>query len=115
MSTGRIVKSGGKELALELEANGYADYRIAGGLRACMADVTPIRTRGGNRAARAVPRRARRACPGAAPPRARARPSRPSPKAGLPHRRVEAWKYTDLRTLLRDAAPLATAPDRSRA
>ena len=27
MSTGRIVKSGGKELALELEANGYADYR----------------------------------------------------------------------------------------
>ena len=27
MSAGRIVKSGGKELALELEANGYADYR----------------------------------------------------------------------------------------
>jgi Fe-S cluster assembly ATP-binding protein len=27
MSSGRIVKSGGKELALELEANGYADYR----------------------------------------------------------------------------------------
>jgi Fe-S cluster assembly ATP-binding protein len=27
MSGGRIVKSGGKELALELEANGYADYR----------------------------------------------------------------------------------------
>ena len=27
MHTGRIVKSGGKELALELEANGYADYR----------------------------------------------------------------------------------------
>ena len=27
MSQGRIVKSGGKELALELEANGYADYR----------------------------------------------------------------------------------------
>ncbi len=29
MSAGRIVKSGGKELALELEANGYADYRRA--------------------------------------------------------------------------------------
>ncbi|KAA2235345.1 Fe-S cluster assembly ATPase SufC [Salinarimonas soli] len=27
MASGRIVKSGGKELALELEANGYADYR----------------------------------------------------------------------------------------
>jgi Fe-S cluster assembly ATP-binding protein len=27
MAHGRIAKSGGKELALELEANGYADYR----------------------------------------------------------------------------------------
>ncbi len=27
-------------------------------------------------------------------------------RAGLPHRRVEAWKYTDLRALLRHAAPL---------
>ncbi len=27
MANGQIVKSGGKELALELEANGYADYR----------------------------------------------------------------------------------------
>lgn len=26
---------------------------------------------------------------------------------GLPHRRVEEWKYTDLRTILRDAVPLA--------
>lgn len=31
--------------------------------------------------------------------------------AGLPHRRVEEWKYTDLRTLMRDAKPLAPAPD----
>lgn len=29
---------------------------------------------------------------------------------GLPHRRVEAWKYTDLRTLMREAAPLAAEP-----
>jgi Fe-S cluster assembly protein SufD len=29
---------------------------------------------------------------------------------GLPHRRVEQWKYTDLRTLMRDAAPLAGVP-----
>jgi Fe-S cluster assembly ATP-binding protein len=27
MSQGQVVKSGGKELALELEANGYADYK----------------------------------------------------------------------------------------
>jgi Fe-S cluster assembly protein SufD len=31
-------------------------------------------------------------------------------KAGLPHRRIEAWHYTDLRALMRTAAPLAPAP-----
>ena len=30
--------------------------------------------------------------------------------SGLPHRRVEAWKYTDLRALLRDVKPLASPP-----
>jgi Fe-S cluster assembly protein SufD len=30
---------------------------------------------------------------------------------GLPHRRVEEWKYTDLRALMRDAKPIAPAPD----
>ncbi|MGT2504344.1 Fe-S cluster assembly protein SufD [Bradyrhizobium guangxiense] len=30
---------------------------------------------------------------------------------GLPHSRVEAWKYTDLRRLVRDAKPLASRPD----
>lgn len=30
---------------------------------------------------------------------------------GLPTRRVEEWKYTDLRRLLGDVAPLAAAPD----
>ena len=29
---------------------------------------------------------------------------------GLPHRRVEEWKYTDLRALLRDSTPLAEPP-----
>jgi Fe-S cluster assembly protein SufD len=32
-------------------------------------------------------------------------------REGLPHRRVEDWKYTDLRALMRDAKPLATRPD----
>jgi Fe-S cluster assembly protein SufD len=30
---------------------------------------------------------------------------------GLPHRRVEEWKYTDLRALMREAKPLAVPPD----
>ncbi|PYF03559.1 iron-regulated ABC transporter permease protein SufD [Rhodopseudomonas faecalis] len=30
---------------------------------------------------------------------------------GLPHRRVEDWKYTDLRVLMREVLPLAAAPD----
>jgi Fe-S cluster assembly protein SufD len=30
---------------------------------------------------------------------------------GLPHRRVEEWKYTDLRALMREAYPLASPPD----
>ena len=32
-------------------------------------------------------------------------------KEGLPHRRIEDWKYTDLRALMRDAKPLAAPPD----
>jgi Fe-S cluster assembly protein SufD len=32
-------------------------------------------------------------------------------KSGLPHRRVEEWKYTDLRALWREAKPLASPPD----
>jgi len=32
-------------------------------------------------------------------------------RSGLPHRRVEEWKYTDLRALMRDSKPLAEAPD----
>ncbi|MGV6875438.1 Fe-S cluster assembly protein SufD [Pseudochelatococcus sp. B33] len=32
---------------------------------------------------------------------------------GLPNRRVEEWKYTDLRALLREAAPPAPRPDAS--
>ena len=32
-------------------------------------------------------------------------------RAGLPHRRLEDWKYTDLRALMREVLPLAAAPD----
>ena len=30
---------------------------------------------------------------------------------GLPHRRIEDWKYTDLRVLMREVLPLAPEPD----
>jgi Fe-S cluster assembly protein SufD len=30
---------------------------------------------------------------------------------GLPHRRIEEWKYTDLRVLMREVLPLAPEPD----
>jgi Fe-S cluster assembly protein SufD len=32
-------------------------------------------------------------------------------RAGLPSRRIEEWKYTDLRALMREVLPLAPAPD----
>ncbi len=32
-------------------------------------------------------------------------------RLGLPHRRIEDWKYTDLRMLMREVLPLAAAPD----
>ncbi len=47
--------------------------------------------------------------PGVAPLRAAA--FEQFARAGLPHRRVEEWKYTDLRALMRDAKPLAPPPD----
>jgi Fe-S cluster assembly protein SufD len=32
-------------------------------------------------------------------------------RIGLPHRRIEDWKYTDLRVMMREILPLAAAPD----
>src|ERR1700694_21624 len=32
-------------------------------------------------------------------------------RAGLPHRRIEDWKYTDLRVLMHEVLPLAPEPD----
>jgi Fe-S cluster assembly protein SufD len=32
-------------------------------------------------------------------------------RVGLPNRRIEDWKYTDLRVLMRDVLPLAASPD----
>jgi Fe-S cluster assembly protein SufD len=52
------------------------------------------------------------ALPGAEPIRVlREKALRLFAEKGLPHRRVEEWKYTDLRVLLREMAPLAGKPD----
>src|ERR1700737_3074504 len=32
-------------------------------------------------------------------------------RVGLPHRRIEDWKYTDLRVLMREVLPSAAVPD----
>jgi Fe-S cluster assembly protein SufD len=54
------------------------------------------------------------ALPGAEPIRAlREKALRLFAEKGLPHRRVEEWKYTDLRVLMREMAPLAGKPDAS--
>ena len=44
-------------------------------------------------------------------PRSRRQAFEAYERAGLPHRRIEDWKYTDLRALMREVLPLAPAPD----
>ena len=114
LSTGRIVKTGGKELALELEARGYAEYqeeRRAGDER---AKSTVIKTAAETALAQAFAQ-ARARLPGdGAIAAQRAAAFDLFAKEGLPHRRVEEWKYTDLRALMRDAKPLASAARRRR-
>ena len=73
-----------------------------------MADVTLMKT-AAELALAAEWQEAKARLPGAAPLRAAA--FEQFARAGLPHRRVEEWKYTDLRALMRDAKPLATPPD----
>lgn len=74
------------------------------------ADVRPIRTAAEMALADAF-EAARHRLPGDAEfDAARARAMDAVIAAGLPHRRIEQWKYTDLRTLLREIRDLATEP-----
>lgn len=76
-----------------------------------MSDVTPIRTAAENGLIAAFPA-ARKELPGNAHIIAMREAAFDRFQAkGLPHRRVEEWKYTDLRAALREALPLAQAPD----
>jgi Fe-S cluster assembly protein SufD len=72
------------------------------------ADVRPIKTAAEIALASSFAS-AKAVLPGAASLRERA--FEHFENAGLPHRRVEAWKYTDLRALMRDAKPLPGLPD----
>jgi Fe-S cluster assembly protein SufD len=74
------------------------------------ADVRPIRTAAEQALAEAF---AARASARAGDPLAGRREAafRRFAAEGLPHRRVEDWKYTDLRALMREAKPLAGPPD----
>ena len=52
--------------------------------------------------------------PGTGPvPEARQRAFDSYARRGLPHRRIEDWKYTDLRALMREVLPQAVAPDQA--
>ncbi|GGH22307.1 Fe-S cluster assembly protein SufD [Alsobacter metallidurans] len=70
-------------------------------------NVTPMRTAAENQLLALFPSVKAR-LPGASAERQQAYDA--FAQAGLPHRRVEAWKYTDLRAVLREAAPLADVP-----
>jgi len=50
---------------------------------------------------------------GPAVARTRARAFETFERQGLPHRRIEDWKYTDLRTLIREAFAPAATPDKA--
>jgi Fe-S cluster assembly protein SufD len=73
-----------------------------------MADVTLIKNPAEQQLA-AEWAAAKARLPGAAPLREAA--FEQFARAGLPHRRVEEWKYTDLRALMREAKPLVARPD----
>jgi Fe-S cluster assembly protein SufD len=75
------------------------------------AEVRPIKT-AAETALAANFAAVKRALPGAAAVGAlREHAFRRFEAEGLPHRRVEEWKYTDLRALMREAKPLAGVPD----
>ena len=76
-----------------------------------MADVTPMKTPA-EQALSAAYEAARATLPGkGALADLRADAFQRFEARGLPHRRVEEWKYTDLRALMREAYPLAPLPD----
>ena len=79
-----------------------------------MAELKAHTNRGRTGLAEAFARRAQASCPAPAHEALRENAFHTFESKGLPHRRVEEWKYTDLRALMRDAKPLAPPPDARR-
>jgi Fe-S cluster assembly protein SufD len=75
-----------------------------------MTDLTPIKTAAETRLAEAFAA-LRATLPDDEVAARRETAFRRFESQGLPHRRIEEWKYTDLRSLMRDAKPLAGVPD----
>ncbi len=77
------------------------------------AEIRPIRTPAEQALAASI-EAARNTLPGAAGvKKLREAAAEAFIRSGLPHRRVEEWKYTDLRALVREAPPLAAPPDKN--
>ena len=75
------------------------------------AEVTQIKTAAESALASAFAANKARLPGGPQTASAREEAFRQFERRGLPHRRIEEWKYTDLRALMREAKPLAPAPD----
>ena len=115
LSDGRVARSGGPELALELEADGLCRIRRQGRYRRMAQQmdlpVQQFRTKA-EQAYLDMFEAAGKALPGARDPFVsglRAKAIETYGRLGLPHRRIEAWKYTDLRARLTDVNPLLKA------
>src|ERR1700752_3937516 len=76
-----------------------------------MAELKVIKTAAETALAQSFAQARARLPGGAVVPKERAAAFDVFVREGLPHRRIEDWKYTDLRALMRDAKPLATPPD----
>ena len=107
------MRTGGKELAIELEESGYRDFAEKPGGRLIMpARIVSSRTDAEVALADAYGLPSKNKLPGAEAIRhLRDAAFGTFAAAGLPHRRIEAWHYTDLRTLMREALPVAPKPD----
>ena len=113
LSEGRVARSGGPELALELEESGYAEFGGRPRPKGTAMDlpVQQFRTKA-EQAYLDLFEAAEKALPGARDPfvsKLRAKAIETYGRLGLPHRRIEAWKYTDLRARLADVNPLVKA------
>ena len=97
-------EDGGKELALELEATGDAQFAVRRPMQRESADNTKTEAEQALSAAFAA---VARHAAGKARSRSCARTRSTFRCEGLLHRRVEEWKYSDLRALMREAKPLA--------